>query len=98
MKFYITETKESKEVTLRPFTYGSGYGSDCFHDLECNFPLDHDRLEGDDAYICTAAEYDALVEWWTEEVRCMNAGEEGQEQAEYTGPCADWDEMVLDAD
>lgn len=73
MKFYLIDVKETKEITLKKWQ-GSGYGPDYFYDLEVNFPLDHERLDGDDAYICTSEEYEELKEWWQEEVEAMNNG------------------------
>ena len=95
MKFYIAETKEFREITLCPWT-GSGYGPDCFADLEVCFPLTHDRLAGDGAYICTADEYAQLAEWWVEEVRLMNAREIGQNGDDYEE--LQGDELVLTAE
>lgn len=76
MTFFLSDTNEYKEITVREWN-GSGYGPDCFGDLETNFPIIHKMDEGSDAYICTASEYDDLVEFWVEEIRCMNDGEQG---------------------
>lgn len=73
MKFYLTDTKEEKEITVKSWN-GSGYGPDCFGDLEINFPADHERVDGGDAYMCTFAEYEGLKEWWEEEITAMNNG------------------------
>lgn len=73
MKFYLTDTHEEKEITVKSWD-GSGYGPDCFYDLEINFPEDHERVDGGDAYICTSEEYEELKEWWEEEIEAMNNG------------------------
>lgn len=83
MRFYLTDTHEEREILVRPWT-GCGYGPDCFGDLEPNVPRDHDTVDGDDAYLCTANEYDELVKFWTEEIRCINAREIGQNGDDYT--------------
>lgn len=95
MKFYLTDTCEEKEIAVRPWT-GSGYGPNCFGDLETNFPQDHETVDGDDAYLCTSAEYDELVEFWTEEIRCINAREIGQNSDDYTEMVGD--ELIVFAD
>ena len=95
MRFYLTDTREEKEITVRPWT-GSGYGPDCFGDLETNFPQDHETVEGDTAYRCTSDEYAELVDFWTEEVRCMNDREIGQNGDDYTEMIGD--ELVIFAD
>lgn len=73
MKFYLVDTKEEKEITVKSWN-GSGYGPDCFNDLEVNFPANHEREEGGEAYICTSEEYEELKDWWIEEVEAMNNG------------------------
>lgn len=73
MKFYLTDTKEEKEITVRNWN-GSGYGPDCFYDLEINFPENHERIDGGDAYICTSDEYEELKDWWEDEIEAMNSG------------------------
>lgn len=73
MKFYLIDTQEEREITVKSWN-GSGYGPDCFYDLETNFPADHERVDGDSAYICTSEEYDDLKEWWKEEIAAMNNG------------------------
>ena len=94
MRFYLTDTHEEKEITVRPWS-GSGYGPDCFFDLETSFPLDHARADGDTAFLCTSAEYAELVDFWTEEIRCMNAREIGY-AGDYTEMIGD--ELVIFAD
>lgn len=42
MKFYLTDTKKEREIEIREWN-GSGYGPDCFNDLEINFPEDHKK-------------------------------------------------------
>jgi hypothetical protein len=66
-----------------------------FGDLETNFPDQHEMLSGSDLLVCTEEEYRELVEFWTEEIRCMNAREVGQcgDYTELVG-----DELVIDAD
>lgn len=73
MKFYLTDTKEKKEITVRNWN-GSGYDPDCFYDLEINFPENHERIDGGDAYICTSDEYEELKDWWEDEIEAMNSG------------------------
>lgn len=73
MKFYLADTAEEKEITLKVWN-GSGYNPDCFYDLEINFPEEHERVDGGEAYICTSEEYEGLKEWWEEEVEAMNSG------------------------
>lgn len=73
MKFYLIDTQEEKEITVKSWD-GSGYGSDCFYNLEVNFPGNHERVDGDSAYICTSEEYEELKEWWEEEIEAMNNG------------------------
>lgn len=95
MRFYLTDTNEEKEIVVRPWT-GSGYGPDCFGDLEFCFVQDHARADGDTAYRCTSGEYAELVDFWTEEVRCMNDREVGQNGDDYTEMIGD--ELVIFAD
>lgn len=92
MKFYMTDTREKKEILVRPWT-GSGYGPDCFDDLEPNFPQEHKMLPGDIAYVCTSEEYAELLEWWIEEIRCINNQEIGQNGDDYTETTGD--ELVI---
>lgn len=73
MKFYLIDTKEEKEITVKSWN-GSGYGPDCFYDLEVNFPADHEKVDGGDAYICTSEEYEGLKDWWEDEIAAMNNG------------------------
>lgn len=73
MKFYLTDTFEEKEITIKSWN-GSSYGPDCFYDLETNFPEDHEIVEDGEAYICTSEEYEELKKWWGEEVETMNNG------------------------
>lgn len=82
MKFYLTDTKEEKEITIKNWN-GSGYDPDCFYDLETNFPIEHKKIDGGDSYICTSKEYEELVTWWNEEVTAMNNGTVG-ELTDYT--------------
>ena len=78
MKFYLTDTNEHKNIEIRTWVTGSGYGSDCFDDLEPNFPREHEIDENSGEIICTSSEYRDLLAWWEEEVRCMNAHELGE--------------------
>lgn len=78
MKFYLTDTREEKEITVKSWN-GSGYGPDCFYDLEINFPMNHERGDGGEAYICTSEEYEGLKEWWEEEIYAMNEGEQAHD-------------------
>ena len=78
MKFYLTDTREEKEITVKSWN-GSGYGPDCFYDLEINFQMDHERGDGGEAYICTSEEYEGLKEWWEEEIDAMNEGEQAHD-------------------
>lgn len=94
MEFILTDTNERKEIVVRPWT-GSGYGPDCFSDLECNAPQLYKKEEDGTAYCCTSAEYDELKEFWTEEIRCMNDREAGH-IADYTDLTGD--ELVIIAD
>lgn len=73
MKFYLIDTQEEKEITVKSWN-GYGYGPDCFGDLEVNFPTDHERVDGGDAYICTSKNYEELKDWWEEEIKAMNNG------------------------
>lgn len=73
MKFFLIDTHEEKEITIRSWN-GSSYGPDCFCDLEVNFPVNHEMLEGGGAYKCTSEEYDDLKEWWKDEIFAMNSG------------------------
>lgn len=72
MKFYLTDALEEKEITVKSWN-GSGYGPDCFDDLEINFPEDHKKTD-DGAYVCTSGEYESLKDWWSEEIEAMNNG------------------------
>lgn len=78
MKFYLTDTHEEKEITVKSWN-GSGYGPDCFYDLEINFPMDHEMVDGGEAYICASEEYEGLKEWWEEEIDAMNEGEQAHD-------------------
>lgn len=73
MKFYLIDKKEEKEITVKSWN-GSGYSPDFFYDLEVNFPANHERIDGEDAYICTSKEYEDLKDWWREEIEAMNNG------------------------
>ena len=73
MNFYIEDTQEEKEITVRSWN-GSGYSPDCFYDLEVSFPEDHKKIDGGDAYICTTTEYEDLRDWWMAEIEAMNSG------------------------
>lgn len=73
MKFYLTDTHEEKEITVQIWN-GSGYGPDCFYDLEINFPAYHDKVYGGEAYICTSEEYNDLKAWWIDEIDAMQNG------------------------
>lgn len=73
MKFFLTDTHEEKEITIRSWN-GSGYGPDYFYDLEVNFPENHERVEGGETYKCTSNDYDDLKEWWKDEIFAMNNG------------------------
>lgn len=92
MDFYLTDTHEKRGIAVRPWT-GSGYGPDCFRDLDTSIPGRFTLSGMHDAYLCTAAEYNELVEFWTEEIRCMNAREIGQNGDDYTEMIGD--ELVL---
>lgn len=83
MKFYLTDTHEEKEITVKSWN-GSGYGPDCFYDLEVNFPEDHEKVDGGEAYICTSEEYEGLKEWWGEEIEAMNEGRPGNDDMDYS--------------
>lgn len=84
MKFYLIDTQEEKEITVKSWN-GSGYGPDCFNDLEVNFQEDHEMVDDGDAYICTSKEYEELKDWWEEEIEAMNEGRPGNEDMDYTG-------------
>lgn len=73
MKFYLADTCEEKMIAVKRWD-GSGYDPDFFGDLEINFPVDHERVDGGDAYICTSEEYEDLKDWWEEEIEAMNNG------------------------
>lgn len=73
MKFYLTDTQEKKEITIRSWD-GSGYGPDCFNDLETNFKDDHDYDYDLDGFLCTSEEYEELKAWWIDEVDAMRNG------------------------
>lgn len=73
MKFYIKETGETKEVTLKQWN-GNGYNPDCFMDMETNFALNRKTLDGGEEYICTSEEYTDLVEWWEKEIELWGLG------------------------
>lgn len=95
MDFYLTDTHEKRGIAVCPWT-GSGYGPDCFHDLDTSI---RDRFEFsgmEDAYLCTSAEFIELVDFWEEEIRCMNAREIGQNGDDYTELIGD--ELVLITD
>lgn len=84
MKFYLIDTQEEKEITVKSWN-GSGYGPDCFNDLEVLFPMEHEELEDEETYICTSKEYEGLKDWWEEEIEAMNEGRPGNEDMDYTG-------------
>lgn len=84
MKFYLKDTAEEKEITVKSWN-GSGYGPDCFNDLEVLFPMEHAELEDEETYICTSKEYEELKDWWEEEIKAMNEGRPGNEDMDYTG-------------
>lgn len=94
MKFHLIDTNEEKEITVESWN-GSGYGPDCFYDLEVNFPADHERVDGGDAYICTSEEYKELKKWWTEEIAAMNNGTQAHDM-DYS-ECPD-DNITIFAD
>lgn len=73
MKFYLANTREEKEITVKS-RKGSGYGPDCFSNLEVNFPVAHESVEDGEAYMCTSEEYEELKEWWEEQIAAMNNG------------------------
>lgn len=73
MKFYLEDTNEIKEITVRNWN-GSVYGPDYFYDLEVNFPENHRKIKGGGAYICTSEEYGELKNWWVDEITAMNNG------------------------
>lgn len=78
MKFYLSDKNEMKEITVRSWD-GSGYGPDCFDDLEICFKEDHQKVldengnEGE-AFICESQEFEELLAWWEEEVQAMRDG------------------------
>lgn len=84
MEFYLTDTGETKEIIVRPWS-SSGYGPDCFNDLETATPELCEKNE-DGAYICTSEYYEELKEWWEEEVLAMRNGQQGHD-LDYSG-CA----------
>lgn len=73
MKFLLSDTNEIKEITVKSWN-GSGYGPDCFYDLETNFTQCHETVDADGTYICTSKEYEDLKFWWEEEILAMNNG------------------------
>ena len=83
MKFYLTDTREEKEITVKSWN-GSGYDPDCFYDLEIMFPTEHEKVNGGEAYMCTSEEYEEVKEWWTEEIEAMNAGRPGNDGTDYS--------------
>lgn len=96
MKFAINGNESDiREITVRPWNDQSFWGPDCFQDLEPNFPAEHDVLPGSDVIVCTEDDYRELVDFWTEELRRVNAREIGDcgDYTELTG-----DELVISAD
>lgn len=83
MKFYLKDTQQTKEITMKEWN-GSCYNPDCFYDMEICFPEDHPERYEDEYIVCTSKEYEELKDWWEEEVAAMNAGENGQNGADYS--------------
>lgn len=89
MRFAINGNENDiREIVIKTWD-GTGYGPDVFGDMETNFPLDHNRLDGDDAYICTEEEYTELLSWWRE--YCEDANDHRicdnlDDWSEYDGP------------
>lgn len=94
MEFYLIDTKEEKEIKVKRWN-GSGYGEDFFGEMEVNFPTEHERVDGDSAYICTSEEYEELKEWWEEEIEAMNKGTQAHDM-DYS-ECPD-ENIVIFAD
>lgn len=97
MKFYLTDLNKYVEITCRPWIPGSGYGPDCFSDLEDNLAIDYTKEEGGDAWVMPAEDYMEIAEWWAEEVRCMNAHIQG-EICDYSECDPNANELILDYD
>ena len=81
MKFYLTDTQETKEITMKNWT-GSGYTPDYFYDMETYFPEEHEK-DDDCNILCTSAEYESLKEWWEDEVEIMRNGGCDENGIEY---------------
>lgn len=91
MKFYLTDTKETKEITVRRL--GANCEPDCFDDLEVNFPRTHKLDEDRSCYLCTAAEYNQLKNNWQDEIAAWNCG--GVGSYEDYADCSDPDITLL---
>lgn len=97
MLFLVGDTY--REITLRAWN-GSTYEPDCFSDLEVCVPSMYAREPGGNAFVLTAQEFADLLDFWTEEVRCMNEHIPGQ-CSDYSDDYSDSDdtkEMVLFTD
>jgi len=70
MKFQLTD-RNNEIRTIRVLDENN---IDSFYDLEVNFPLDHERNDETDAYLCTETEYNELLDYWTAEVKAMREG------------------------
>lgn len=93
MTFYLTDTKEKKEITMKNWT-GSGYTPDYFSHVEENFINTHDR-DDEGNVLCTRAEYNVIAEYWTEEVRRMNKGIVGQDGDDYSEQMSEYEVFIF---
>lgn len=75
MRFYLTDTKEYHNLTLR-YWQGDHYTEDCFSDLNEDLPTRYPTEDGGDALMLTAQEFAEIVDFWKCEIPYYNAGNE----------------------
>ena len=77
MTIVINETNKIYDVTLSKWS-GSGYGPDCFSDLEALAGLNIAEDEDGNIHM-SKDDFDNLIDWWKEQVDRANNGEETEE-------------------
>lgn len=78
----MTIKTESRIISIALRLYRGGWNAgcepDCFHDLEPNFPRDHEHEDGSGAILSSDTDAQALIDWWQGECDSANAGEDGE--------------------
>lgn len=73
MTIKIKESGRSFEVRLQ--RWNGGWEPDCFHDMETNFPREHESEDG--SILATESEFEDLIDWWDTETDNANDGIDG---------------------